>query len=170
VELIGDASGAYDLKFAGAQASLRTDAVLCRAGGPQPGGGAWRVVLDPEGWERSAERTVVYQSAPAAPGSGVRLLPMRDGAPDLGAVLRDLGSLGFLSAELSGDPELFRLALRSGLIDSVTAPFASGGHDSARALSQLGKIRLTDGGAPLELRLNGARLVEGHLEAHVELC
>jgi pyrimidine deaminase RibD-like protein len=163
VELSSDESGAYDLKFAGQLPPVRTtDAVLCRAGGPLPGGHAWRVVLDPEGWERPAEKTVVYH---AAPGAGVRVLPQRDGAPDLGALLRDLGSLGFLSAEISGDPELFRLALRSGLIDSVTARF-----DSARALSQLGRVRLSDGGTPLELRLNGARLVGGQLEARVELC
>ena len=169
VELSSDGSGAFDLKFMGAPKPLRTDAVVCRAGGPPIEGTGWRVVLDPEGRERPTGRNIVYQRAPPIPGPGVRLLPMRDGAPDLGSVLRDLGSLGFLSAELSGDPELFRLALRSGLIDSVTAHFVQA-DDSARALSQLGKVRLSDGGAPLELRLNGARLVGGHLEAYVELC
>lgn len=168
VELSSDTSGAFDLKFNSSPKSMRADAVLCRAGGPRLDGEAWRVVLDPEGWERPTERNIVYQTAPPTPGPGVRLLPVRDGAPDLGAVLRDLGSLGFLSAELSGDPELFRLALRSGLIDSVTVSFAQS-DDSARALSQLGKVRLSDGGTPLELRLNGARLVGGQLEAGVEL-
>lgn len=169
VELSGGGEGAYSLKFAGQSAPLRTDAILSRAGGPRASTDAWRVVLDPEGWERPSDRTILYQVSPPSPGQGVRLLTMRDGAPDLGAVLRDLGSLGFLSAELSGDPELFRLALRSGLIDSVTAQFAPV-DDSARTLSQLGKVRLSDGGSPLELRLNGARLVEGQLEARVELC
>jgi pyrimidine deaminase RibD-like protein len=170
VELSSDTAGTFDLKFSMAPHALRADAVICRAGGSPTEGDAWRVVLDPEGWELPAgDRNLVYQTSPPAPGSGVRLLSMRDGAPDLGAVLRDLGSLGFLSAELSGDPELFRLALRSGLIDSVTAHFEPG-DDSARALSQLGKVRLSDGGTPMELRLNGARLVGGQLEARVELC
>jgi pyrimidine deaminase RibD-like protein len=169
VELIGGESGAFDLRFAGEFPPLRTDAVLCRAGGPAPSGDAWRVVLDPVGKEKPSEHSILYQTSPS-PGSGVRVLPMRDGAPDLGSVLRDLGSLGFLSAEISGDPELFRLALKSGLIDSVTARFAAGADESARALSQLGKVRLSDGGTPLELRLNGARLVGGNLEARVELC
>jgi pyrimidine deaminase RibD-like protein len=169
-ELVGDDSGAYDLRFGGKPAHSRADAVLCRSGGERPEGDAWRVVLDPEGWERPGERTVLYQSSPPAPGSGVRLLPMREGAPDLGAVLRDLGSLGFLSAELAGDPELFRLALRSGLIDSITARFATGADDSARALSHLEKVRLADGGDPVDVRLDGARLVGGNLEARVELC
>ncbi|MGZ3656402.1 MAG: hypothetical protein ACXVB9_15205 [Bdellovibrionota bacterium] len=169
VELSSDSTGSFDLKFTGSSHPLRTDAVVCRAGGPRIESGSWRVVLDPEGWERPSERSILYQTAPPTPGPGVRLLPMRDGAPDLGSVLRDLGSLGFLSAELSGDPELFRLALRSGLIDSVTAHFVQA-DDSARALSQLGKVRLSDGGTPMDLRLNGARLVGGQLEAGVELC
>jgi hypothetical protein len=166
VEISSDEAGVSDLDFAKAKLLENSiDAVLCRAGGPMPQGNAWRVVMDPENWERPFERTIIYQTAPPTPGVGVRLLPMRHGAPDLGGMLRDLGSLGFLSIELSEDSELFRLALSSGLIDSVTARF-----DSSRALSQLGKVRWSDGGSPLDLRLNGARLIGGQLEARVELC
>jgi hypothetical protein len=170
VELASESDGSFDLKFSSETRPLRTDALICRAGGPKPANPeSWRVVIDPDGWERPAERTILYQTAPPVPGPGVRLLPMREGAPDLGAILRDLGSLGFLSAELAGDPELFRLALRSGLIDSVMARFAEE-DDSTRALSQLGRVKISEGGDPLEIKLNGARLVGGQLEARVELC
>ena len=116
-----------------------------------------RIANDPR-FTRIAEQVESAMSADAAISE------------ELNAVLRDLASLGFLSAEVSGDPELFRLALRSGLIDSITARFGEGADDSARALSQLGKVRLTDGGNPVDVRLDGARLVGGNLEARVELC
>jgi hypothetical protein len=161
--------GFLDLKFGEGARSLHADALVCRAGGPRPEEGAWRVVLDPEGWERPAGQTVLYQSAPPIPGPGVRLLPKRNGEIDLGSVLRDLGSLGIISAELSGDAELFRLALRSGLIESVRAHFDQES-DSARALSPLGRVRLSEGGDPLEIRLNAARFVGGEVEARPELC
>lgn len=169
VELATEDDGSFDLKFNSQPRDLRTDALICRAGGQRRVGEAWRVVLDPEGWERPAEHNILYQVAPPVPGPGVRLLPMREGAPDLGALLRDLGSLGFLSAELSGDPELFRLALRSGLIDSVMARFSQE-DESLKALSHIGRVHMKDGGETLDLKLNGARLVGGQLEASVELC
>lgn len=168
VELVPEADGTFDLKFKGEKPSTGTDAVICRAGGPREAGQAWRVVLDPEGWERPSDRNILYQSSPSG-GQGVRPLPMREGAPDLGALLRDLGSLGFLSAELSADPELFRLALRSGLIDSVMARITQE-NDSLKAILHTGRVRMSEGGDPLDLKLNGARLVGGHLEARVELC
>jgi pyrimidine deaminase RibD-like protein len=169
VELAVEEDGSFDLKFNAEPRVLRTDALICRAGGQRQEGETWRVVLDPEGWERPAEQNIIYQVSPPVPGPGVRLLPMREGTPDLGALLRDLGSLGFLSAELSGDPELFRLALRSGLIDSVMARFSQE-DDSLKALSHIGRVHMKDGGEPLDLKLNGARLVGGQLEARVELC
>jgi|GEM_PF-6347252 len=169
VELAAEEDGSFDLKFNTTPRDLRTDALLCRAGGQRSVGEVWRVVLDPEGWERPAEQNILYQVSPPVPGPGVRLLPMRDGVPDLGALLRDLGSLGFLSAELAGDPELFRLALRSGLIDSVMARFTQE-DESLKALSHSGRVHMKDGGEPLDLKLNGARLVGGQLEARVELC
>lgn len=168
VELASEADGSFDLKFEPESRALRTDAVICRAGERCPSGEAWRIVLDPKGSERAGEKSVVYQVRPS--GAGTRPLPMREGAPDLGALLRDLGSLGFLSAELSGDPELFRLAVRSGLLDSVMARFAQQ-NDSVRALSHLGRVHMRAGGGdPLDLKLNGARLVGERLEARVELC
>lgn len=169
VELVPDADGSFDLKFRGENRALSTDALICRAGGQRQAGNAWRVVLDPEGWERPADRNILYQTSPDLADPGVRRLPTREGSPDLGALLRDLGTLGFLSAELSGDPELFRLALRSGLIDSVMARFDQE-NDSLKALLHLGRVRMSEGGAPLDLKLNGARLVGGQLEARVELC
>ncbi len=98
VELTSDPSGAFDLKFSDQISQGRSHATLCRSGGPAPSGDGWRVVLDPQGQERPSEHSILYQSTPT-PGQGVRQLPLRDGTPDLGAVLRDLGSLGFLSAE-----------------------------------------------------------------------
>jgi len=173
VELSSEPDGTFGLGFGAGLTPVRADAVICRAGGARQEGGAWRVVIDPEGWERPAERAIVYQTAPQAPGTGLRRLPLRDGQPDLGALLRDLGSLGVLSVELSGDPDLFRLALRSGLIDSVKARFAEEGDSPLRSLSQVGRVRLSQGGSPLDIRLNGTRLVSGgspYLEASVELC
>lgn len=170
-ELVSRADTSYDLKFSGNARSLGdADALLCRAGGPKPvDEEAWRVVIDSEGWERPADRTILYQVSPQAGGLGVRTLPVRDGTPDLGAVLRDLGTLGILSVELAGEPELFRLAFQSGLIDSVKASF-DGKDDSSRALSHLGSVQLAEGGDDsLEIKLQGARLVGGHLEANVEL-
>jgi pyrimidine deaminase RibD-like protein len=172
VELESVPDGDFDLKFSTEARPLRADAVISRAGDRHEIGNAWRVVIDPEGWERPAERTVLYQSAQGTIVPGARALPMRNGAPDLGALLRDLAALGFLTAELSGDPELFRLALHSHLIDSVMATLPPQA-DSFRALSRMNRVRLSEGGDPLELRLNGARLVDGkkpYLEARVELC
>jgi pyrimidine deaminase RibD-like protein len=169
VELAAEDDGSFDLKFNAEPRALRTDALICRAGGQREVGDAWRVVLDPEGWEKPAERNILYQVSPPKDRPGVRALPMREGSPDLGALLRDLGSMGFLSAELSGDPELFRLALRSGLIDSVMARFSQE-DDSLKALSHMGRVHMKEGGDPLDLKLNGARLVGGQLEARVELC
>jgi pyrimidine deaminase RibD-like protein len=172
VELQSVPDGDFDLKFSSDARPLRADAVICRAGDRREVGTAWRVVIDPEGWERPAERTVLYQNPSGTIVPGARPMPLRNGALDLGALLRDLASLGFLTAELSGDSELFRLALRSQLIDSVVASLPPQA-DSIRALSRMNRVRLAEGGDPLELRLNGARLVDGkkpYLEARVELC
>lgn len=169
VALVHEPDGTYDLKFAGEAGPLRADAVICRAGGPREEGGAWRIVLDPEGWERPSPGSVLYQRSPPSPGPGVRLMPMRDGTPDLGGILRDIATMGLLTAELSADPELFRLALRSGLIDSVLARF-SGRDEWSPAFSQLERVRVTEGGSPLSVRLSDARLLDGQLEAGVELC
>jgi pyrimidine deaminase RibD-like protein len=150
----------------------RSDAVLCLAGKKVAPGDSWLVVLDPEGWERPGEKTILYQSEDSAMVPGARKLEFRGGVPDLGALLRDLGSLGILSVELSGDAGLFRQALGSGLIESVLAQFTESS-DSLRALSLAGRVQMTDGGDLVELRLGGARLVDEQkrcLEANVELC
>lgn len=150
----------------------RSDAVLCMAGKKVNAGGAWLVVLDSEAWERPSEKTILYQGEESAMVPGARKLPFRDGAPDLGALLRDLASLGIISVELSGDASLFRQALASGLIESVLAQFPES-TDSLHALSRIARVQMTDGGEPVELRLGGARLVDGQkrcLEANVELC
>lgn len=172
VEFESVPDGDFDLKFSSASRPLRADAVICRAGDGRETGGAWRVVIDSEGWERPAERTVLYQAKDGTIVAGARPLPMRDGKPDFGALLRDLASLGLLTVELSGDPEFFRLALQSQLIDSVVASLPPQA-DSIRALSRMNRVWLAAGGDPLQLRLNGARLVDGqspYLEARVELC
>ena len=150
----------------------RSDAVLCMAGKKVAPGDSWLVVLDPEAWERPAEKTILYQGEDSAMVPGARKLAFRDGVPDLGALLRDLGSLGILSVELSGDAGLFRQALASGLIESVLAQFTESS-DSLRALSLADRVHMTDGGDLVELRLGGARLVDEQkrcLEANVELC
>ncbi len=166
VELAAESDGSFDLKFHPEKNGLRADALICRAGEKCESGSAWRIILDPKGTERGGENTLLYQ---VEPRGDARSLPMRDGAPDLGALLRDLGALGFLSAQLSPDPELFRLALRSGLLDSVMARFSQQ-DEGLRALSHLGRVHLREGGDPLDLKLNGARLVGELLEARVELC
>lgn len=178
VELRGlpDSSEGYDLKLTDASVDApRADAILCRAGQrPVVAGGAdqpWVVLLDRQGWERPSDRTVLYQGEEAAHVPGARRLAFDGDQPNLGALLRDLGSLGIVSVELCSDADLFRLALRSGLLDSVLARFPDSG-DSGRALSHMSRVRLADGGEPVELRLDGARLLDEQrrcLEARVEL-
>ncbi|MGE3262610.1 MAG: hypothetical protein AB7K68_12585 [Bacteriovoracia bacterium] len=148
------------------------DAVIYRAGKvpAQPIGSAWQVVLDAEGWERPAPRRVLYQSNEAPQIPGTRRLAFENGFPDLGALLRDLASLGLLTLELSDDPDLFRLALRFGLIENLKFPA-----DTVQALARAEKVRFLQGGTPLELRFDNTRYSElsgpnRYLEARVELC
>src|SRR5690606_34836748 len=101
----------------------RADAVLCTAGNSVKAGDSWLVVLDPEGWDRPAEKKILYQSEDGLMVAGARKLPFRDGEPDLGALLRDLAALGIMSVELYRDTALFRQALAAGLLDSVLAKF-----------------------------------------------
>lgn len=168
VELATGADGSVEMKVAeGAQGSP-ADAVLCSAGRAVKVEGPWLVVLDPEGWERPAGKKILYQpeSAPLVPGT--RRLSFRGGQPDLGALLRDLASLGILSVELCGDADLFRQALAAGLIDSVQASFPNAA-EGAWAVSHISKVRLA--GDTLELRLGDARLQGArNLEGRVELC
>ncbi len=168
VELKTVPSGSLNLQVATEGKGKKADAVLYRAGKVAEAVGAWQVVLDPESKERPADNRILYQPTESA---GVRALPFLNGEPDLGALLRDLASLGILSVELGADPLLFRQALRSGLVDSVLAQFpeSAGG----RALSLVEKVQLFEGGDPMDLRLGGARLLDGekrYLEARVELC
>lgn len=173
VELSSVPGGEIDVKFSEeSHPYLQADAVICRPGGKVPSGDAWKVVLDQEGWARPQEKTIIYQTRGALQATGAREIPMRDGSPDLGAILRDLASLGLLSVELCSDTELFRLAIRSGLLDSVVAHFPETG-DTLRVLSRAQRVRLSQGNDSLELRLDSARLLDGHnsfLEARVELC
>ena len=174
VEVEALPSGVLDLKFSD-QAAVpdSVDAVVGRAGRmPKAPSSAWRVILDAEGWERPSEGTVLYQSldGPAIPGA--KRVAFRDGLPDLGALLRDLGSLGLVSVEIANDPELFRAALGAGLVDGLMVQF--GDESGSKAISRVSRVRLSQGGDPLELRLDGARFADGsanrYLEARVELC
>jgi pyrimidine deaminase RibD-like protein len=167
------ANGDLALRLAPSKApAAEPDAVLCLAGKPKPElGNSWAVVLDPDSWERPAERTILYQPQESAV-PGARKLSFRNGLPDLGVLLRDLASLGILSVEISAEPLLFRQALGSGLIDSVLATYSEL-DSSLRVLSRMDRVQLQDGGDPVELRLGGARLVDEQkrfLEARVELC
>lgn len=170
-------AGVLDLHFSDqAEVPPTVDAVIGRVGHfPKAAFGAWRVVLDAEGWERPAERTVLYQSVNAPAIAGARRIKFQDGFPDFGALLRDLASLGLLSVEICSDPGLFRAAVRFGLVDSVMVHFHG---ESDRAISQVSRVRLSEGGDPMELRLDGARYTDlngaatdnRYLEARVELC
>lgn len=162
--------GIFDLKLAeeANPAALVADAILCVAGKKVDTKDAWRVILDPENWERPADRTILYQSAESAL-PGARTLAFKDGKPDLGALLRDLASLGIMSVELCGDATLFRQALEAGLIDSVLAQFPESG-DGVWALPHVDRVRLNEGGEILELKLGGARLLDSQknsLEAQI---
>jgi pyrimidine deaminase RibD-like protein len=158
-----------DLAFSTEVPPLPADAVLTSAGRRPATNGAWLVIVDPECWERPAERTIVYQPSDRAVVPGVRTLSFLDGRPNLGALLRDLAQLGILSVDLGDDPELFRLALSSGLLDSVSAHLP----DTVPTLSRIGTVRMRHDSQDLHLRLDGARLLDGQsrcLEARVELC
>jgi len=155
-------------EFTGGEA----DAVLCVAGETVNTGDSWKVVLDPMGWERPSDRKILYQSEESHMVPGARKLNFRDGAPDLGALLRDLATLGILSVDLCGDAGLFRQALSSGLVAGVRARFMDSS-EGLRMLSRVDRVRLLEGGDPVEIKLDGARLTDKqsrHLEARVELC
>jgi hypothetical protein len=177
VEVAPLPSGVLDLRFSDQLlVPDNVDAVIGRAGHlPKAPTTAWRVLLDAEGWERPSERTVLYQSLEGPVIPGARRLAFSQGLPDLGALLRDLASLGLFSVEISSDPELFRAALRFGLVDSVVVQF-SDANNSAKSISRVSRVSLSQGGDPMELRLDGARYTDGqtgenrYLEARVELC
>jgi pyrimidine deaminase RibD-like protein len=175
VELRAVPGGECDLRLGGEAGASEenVDAVLLMAGDPKERrGSAWLVVLDPEAWERPAERTVLYQSEDAAMVPGARKLPVRDGSVDLGALLRDLATLGFLTVELGKNAVLFRQALEAKLLESVVA-YVPGVDDGIGALSRFGKVLVREGGEPMEVKLGRPRLLDeqkGRLEARVELC
>jgi hypothetical protein len=168
VELETLADGNVEMKVAEEAKGSQADAVLCSSGHAVEAENSWLVVLDPEGWERPAAKKILYQSEEAPLVPGTRRLSYRDGQPDLGALLRDLATLGILSVELCRDVNLFRQALGAGLIDSVQASFPNAA-ESAWAVSHISKVRLA--GDTLELRLGDARLQgERNLEGRLELC
>jgi pyrimidine deaminase RibD-like protein len=173
VELHALPAGGFDLKFSQQQVvPASVDAVIYRAGKvpAQPIGEAWQIVLDAEGWERPAPRRVLYQSSEAPQIPGTRRIDFQNGLPDLGALLRDLASIGLLTVELADDADLFRLALKFGLIETLQFP-----GDTVQALARVDKVSLSEGSEPLELRFNNTRYSElsgpnRYLEARVELC
>lgn len=174
VEFRSAADGDVDLGFASRPELPRSvDAVICSPGAaPVIPGQVWRVVLDSEGWEEPKERTLVYRSAGGPAVRGTRAIPYREGKPDLGALLRDLASLGLFSVEICGDPGLVRQAVRVGLVDGMIVQLAEDS-ESARALARAHHVRLTQGGDTIELKLDGARFCDGQnrcLEARVVLC
>lgn len=165
-------SGEFGLSLSSEPAGegFLTDAVIRRTGRQADARGGWTVVLDAEGWERPTEKTILYQPEDRAV-AGARKLSFENGEPNMPALLRDLASLGIYSAELSNDPELLQRALSDGLVDSVIAEFPEG-DDPAQAAARVTRVRLAAGAAPIDLRLAGARLMEGQkrsLEARVEL-
>jgi pyrimidine deaminase RibD-like protein len=164
-------SGAFQMAVAAANLQgYRADAVIRRSGHAAQAHGAWQVVLDAEGWERPTDKTILYQPADRAV-AGARSLPFDEGRPNLGVLLRDLASLGIVSAELSEDPELFRQALTDGLLDSVKAHLPESG-DPSHAMARLTRVHLARDGEPVELSLNGGRLVDAqrrYLETRLEI-
>jgi pyrimidine deaminase RibD-like protein len=151
--------------------NFASDAVLSHAGYRIQANNAWNVILDPECWEKPADRTVLYQ--PIGKNiHGARALPFENGWVDFGALLRDLGGLGILTVELADDPLLFRQALKSGLLDSVFSQVPESG-DSTSLLSRFGRGTVSDGGTPIEIQLGDARFLDPQkrsLEARLELC
>jgi pyrimidine deaminase RibD-like protein len=158
-----DASGSYEFR-AGPQSnrSRRVDAVL----GGEPIGDSWFVDIDSSNKPVIArERIIAYRSNAE---KSVRRLPMKNGAVDLGALLRDLCSLGILSVELN-DPSLLSQALAADLVDTVLARLPEEG----TALSRYAKVHFTSEEKGFDLRLSGAKLSDGdprYLEARGELC
>jgi hypothetical protein len=174
VELKAVPEGEYDLSLGGdAALPAEADALLVMAGDKKERkGDSWLVVLDRQAWERPTERTILYQSVDSAMVPGARRLPLREDRLDLGALLRDLASLGILTVELGENVSLFRQALEAGLLESVVAHFPENA-DGISALSRLGRLVLRHGEDLMEVRLGRARLLDEHkgrLEAQVELC
>lgn len=151
--------------------NFASDAVLSHAGYRVQSKDCWNVILDPECWEKPAEKTVLYQPM-GKTIVGARGLPFENGWVDFGALLRDLGSLGILTVELADDPSLFRQALKSGLLDSVYSQVPESG-DPISLLSKFGRGRVSEGGSPIEIQLGDARFLDAQkrsLEARLELC
>lgn len=151
--------------------NFSSDAVLSHAGYRVHSKDCWNVILDPECWEKPAEKTILYQPL-GKTIAGARGLPFENGWVDFGALLRDLGSIGILTVELSDDPSLFRQALKSGLLDSVYSQVPESG-DPISLLSKFGRGRVSEGGSPIEIQLGDARFLDAQkrsLEARLELC
>lgn len=160
----------YDLVLAAPSPMDAVDAILSGLAESESFG-SWNVILDPASTVKSAsERSIVFQRHEVAPNA--RKLPYRDGQPDLGALLRDLASMGISSVELSRDPGIFREALKAGLLDSLFLRLPESS-DTVQSLAQIAKVRFSMGGEDMELRLSEVRLKEDDshsLVARVELC
>lgn len=139
-----------------------SDAVIGKDAGEE----AWLVDLDMgEKAPVKRRRAIAYRTRESA---GVRRLPVKNGTVDLGALLRDLCTLGILSVELQ-DPSLFGQALASDLVDTVVARLP----DESTNLSRYENVRFQGPDRALRLRLSGAKLADHdsrYLEARGELC
>lgn len=157
---VGD-DGTFDFRPE-AVAVKRSDAVIGGSASEE----TWLVDIDLAD-KAPVKRSRVISYRPRESGN-VRRLPMKEGQVDLGALLRDLCSLGILSVELQ-DPSLFGQALSSELVDTVVARLP----DEDTNLSRYEQVRFQGPDRALRLRLSGAKLADSdsrYLEARGELC
>lgn len=104
----------------------------------------------------TANTPEVEPKATAIRKAGIRTIsvPLKNGAVDLGLVLRKLRELGFYSVYCAEGKELWRSAIQSGLVDSILCHVRKG-YDPVRTLSELAKSRLElpTGSEPVQFRL-----------------
>lgn len=139
--------------------SASADAIFCGREDKASSQNSWRVLMGAKKELSEAERTIMYER-------------LEKPVQDIGAVLRDLAAQGILSVELSGDSELFRMALKARLVDEIKADLPAQ-DDPNVSLAKVSRVRFVDQGEEIDLALSGVRLVETEdrcLEARVDLC
>lgn len=164
----------FDLSLNSPKSSDHPDAILYDSESePNKKNDEWTVILDPKGTVKKSEtKSILFQDSDKAGTPNSKKIFYRDGRPDLGALLRELAGMGILSVELSNNPQLFKEALRAGLVDSLVVHLPES-YDTVQSLARIAKVHFRDAGGDLQLKLSGLRLMDGDsrsLVARVELC